>query len=702
MAERGSIVNNQWIGTSQDDWVDPLHEFINNGGVTYYDALGQNWTDSIHFFYANKVNLELYSNWAMVWYTNEFGTETNQRFDLINFENVTGSPGDDRLTGNEKYNFISGNGGNDTINGGGGQDAVSFEGKAYDSGVNINLTLYSKPGTLMNQGATVNGTADRITLYSIEAVHGSFGSDTIYMPDPLVQGYGDNGFYVFGRSGNDTIYSYGGSTNIMPGSGSDSVIGTIQDTVSYSELENDNWSIQNNVIPTKGISLTATGSYTYIVNDPWGNNDNLSGIGRLEGTDYNDIVTDSVSTSGSMKFQGLKGDDTFQGGAGTDVFFGGDGNDLAIFSGSRSNYTINFIENMLLVKDNRSSNSDARDTLYDVESIKFLGDNTTLTGSALTNAATLLNIGPVTTTVLSGLNYISPNLPYENNYYNPLENDNGPTYFSIVKGSGTNYTIYARSDPYENPLYKMGSSNVEFSFNSYLTEVYEVAVNLTDSDLTSVGLIHTSSDFSAPGTSAKIQNLFDSSVTSTLSSFKVSIVGQETGLTYDLHRTVFTNPVDLGLIANLDPQYTFSGADKFEGGAGNNTLLGYGGNDSISGGAGNDWLSGGEGSNTIDGGSGFDLVFYFDDYSATGPVYLDLQAGTRTGGGGDDNLTNIEGVIATGFNDTLYGDSRDNYLEGTAGNDTIDGRGGVDTVGYFVQNGVLVNLAQGYGSRRSI
>jgi hypothetical protein len=37
MAERGSIVNNQWFGTSKDDRVDPLHEFITNG-VTYFDT----------------------------------------------------------------------------------------------------------------------------------------------------------------------------------------------------------------------------------------------------------------------------------------------------------------------------------------------------------------------------------------------------------------------------------------------------------------------------------------------------------------------------------------------------------------------------------------------------------------------------------------------------------------------------------------
>ena len=365
MAETVSIINNQWIGTSQDDWVDPLQEYKTNG-VTYFDALGQTWMDTLQFSNASKIRVELSANWALIWYKNNQGTEVTQNFNLFNFDGVNGTSGDDFIYGNNTRNYFELNGGNDFIDGGQGQDTVSFENYAYQSGINVNLNSVPKNGTSINQGATVNGSSVQVKLSSIEGIHGSWGSDTIHMPDPSIHGYG--GYYVFSRSGNDTIYSYGG-TNIFPGSGSDSVIGTIKDSVLYSEGKNDNWSVANNVIATKGIELTATGSYSYIVNDPWGSYDNLSGIGRLEGTDYNDIVTDSVSTSGSMEFKGLKGNDTFQGGAGNDVFIGGEGNDLAIFSGSRSNYTINSIGKMLLVKDNRSSNSDARDTLYDVESI---------------------------------------------------------------------------------------------------------------------------------------------------------------------------------------------------------------------------------------------------------------------------------------------------------------------------------------------
>jgi Ca2+-binding RTX toxin-like protein len=316
MAETVSIINNQWIGTSQDDRVDPLQEYKTNG-VTYFDALGETWMDNLAFNNATKIRVELSSNWGLIWYTNDQGTEVTQNFNLVNFEGVDGTSGNDFIYGDNSRNFIRPNGGNDYISGGQGQDTVSFEGDAYQLGVNVNLNSVSKNGTSITQGATVNGSTVQVNLISIEGIHGSWGGDTIHMPDPSIMGNSSNGFYVFGRSGNDTIYSYG-DTNIIPGSGSDSVIGTIQDTVSYSNLENDN------LIATKGISLTATGRYSYIVNDPWGNNDNLSGIGRIEGTDYNDIVTDSVSTSGSMEFKGLKGDDTFQGGAGNDVFYGGE------------------------------------------------------------------------------------------------------------------------------------------------------------------------------------------------------------------------------------------------------------------------------------------------------------------------------------------------------------------------------------------
>ncbi len=84
-----------------------------------------------------------------------------------------------------------------------------------------------------------------------------------------------------------------------------------------------------------------------------------------------------------------------------------------------------------------------------------------------------------------------------------------------------------------------------------------------------------------------------------------------------------------------------------------------------------------EGDDTIDGGGGFfDAASYF---YATGPVTLDLTAGTATGAG-TDTLTDIQVVHGSNFNDSLTGDANPNYIESGPGDDTIAGLDGDDTL----------------------
>ena len=134
---------------------------------------------------------------------------------------------------------------------------------------------------------------------------------------------------MFGRAGNDTISS-NGYTNIMPGSGNDKITGAsnLTDDVSYEELEYDKWGPDVKT-PTIGIIVSSTGANDYVVIDSWDGTDTLDNIGRIEGTEYSD---------------------TFNASAGRDFFSGGSGTDKAIYSGSISNYTINYVENVFFVK----------------------------------------------------------------------------------------------------------------------------------------------------------------------------------------------------------------------------------------------------------------------------------------------------------------------------------------------------------------
>lgn len=83
-------------------------------------------------------------------------------------------------------------------------------------------------------------------------------------------------------------------------------------------------------------------------------------------------------------------------------------------------------------------------------------------------------------------------------------------------------------------------------------------------------------------------------------------------------------------------------------------------------------------SQVVDGRGGVDLVF-ITDYAPNG-VTVDLEAGTVTGGQGDDSLTSIENVWGTQWNDTLVGDDNANQLKGRGGNDSLFGGAGDDTL----------------------
>ncbi|MEY5097501.1 MAG: hypothetical protein RJA36_220, partial [Pseudomonadota bacterium] len=136
-------------------------------------------------------------------------------------------------------------------------------------------------------------------------------------------------------------------------------------------------------------------------------------------------------------------------------------------------------------------------------------------------------------------------------------------------------------------------------------------------------------------------------------------------------------------------------------------------------GAGNDLLLGssamiieffdaGLGDDTIDGGAvdpvtlaNSNRVYYS---SAVAAVTVDLKAGTASGGGGNDKLSNINQVFGSVYNDTLYGSDSTTLtegLEGGRGDDFIDGRGGFDMARYQSGGdaasgiGVTVNLVTG-------
>ncbi len=153
-------------------------------------------------------------------------------------------------------------------------------------------------------------------------------------------------------------------------------------------------------------------------------------------------------------------------------------------------------------------------------------------------------------------------------------------------------------------------------------------------------------------------------------------------------------------------------SEAIDGLDGNDAIKGEDGNDFLYGGAGKDTLTGGAGDDLIDGGSSVDLAIYT---GATGPITVDLAAGTVSGAGVDsDTLRSIERIRGSGFDDIFVATGFDttstnassptpglagtfNEFEGMDGDDDITGNGNTRVSYLNAAAGVTVDVADGVG-----
>jgi hypothetical protein len=185
------------------------------------------------------------------------------------------------------------------------------------------------------------------------------------------------------------------------------------------------------------------------------------------------------------------------------------------------------------------------------------------------------------------------------------------------------------------------------------------------------------------------------------------------------HPILFTGGNDVVIFDNMPPGYyavgnwhdALAGDDyvALPSSAGVAAALGYDPTQTFSGGAGNDTIVAGGLADTIDGGSGLDAVSYADsgaivvllqDTDTHGP-HANEPAGGSGGFAAGDSYTGVETLIASQFDDYVFGgatsgsvyllggnDVFDNtetqtvpdYVDGGAGNDTMWAGDGVDTL----------------------
>jgi len=125
-----------------------------------------------------------------------------------------------------------------------------------------------------------------------------------------------------------------------------------------------------------------------------------------------------------------------------------------------------------------------------------------------------------------------------------------------------------------------------------------------------------------------------------------------------------------------------SGNDTLNGGAGNDTLRGKAGNDTLNGDDGNDTFdeeSAANGGDVMNGGNGIDTV----DYSARTValiVTMDGAAANDGESGENDNIkSDVENIKGGTGNDNITGNALSNVITGGDGNDTLNGGAGDDT-----------------------
>ena len=135
--------------------------------------------------------------------------------------------------------------------------------------------------------------------------------------------------------------------------------------------------------------------------------------------------------------------------------------------------------------------------------------------------------------------------------------------------------------------------------------------------------------------------------------------------------------------------------DEITGNREANWLRGGLGDDTLRGLSGDDTLEGGPGADVLEGGYGSDTASY---ENATAAVKVNLTLSVQPAGSGEatgDQLSGIENLIGSAYDDTLTGDDQPNVIEGGPGADTITGGGGTggDTASYANSTeGVVVDL----------
>lgn len=583
-------------------------------------------------------------------------------------DQLSGGDGNDVLRAEAGDDWLSGGLGNDTLDGGSGRDTVSYAER-----------MESVVVDLIRGQAQIG--SERDVLVDIQDLQGGSGDDQ------LIGDEHDNG--LAGQAGDDTLSGGAGSDSLSGGEGDDVLIGGAgadvldggadgvdaidagMDLVSYADADQGvtaSLSAANGVIATGD----AAGD-TYVRIDGLigsANDDQLYGFDAqasyLEGGAGND------------RLQAYESDDTLIGGAGADSLFGGGGSDV-LEGGDGDDWFAGG-------HDTAAADSFTGGDGYDVVSYAALdvGVWLNLTDQALAD--------------------------YRGDTFSGIEHIDGTANKDVFLDYATDTTeLNGGSDLYTDP-----ADRALFNTISFASESAGVSATLASNRLLNFQhLIGGSGDDTLSGHEGRIDwlqgglgddTLLATGGDDTLDGGEGADVADLSVLSSVGLQVVYSNSAEAKVIGDglqvslvdieqlwgsmgddsmtgAEGNEIFVGAqgnDRLDGGGGADVLLGGEGDDTLLGGSGDDTLVGGAGADVFDGGDGLDVVSYAD---ASGAVYITLAVpNSQAGDANGDQYSNIEAVVGSNFNDTVYGSSAADHVSGGGGNDLFYGSAGADTL----------------------
>ncbi len=611
---------------------------------------------------------------------------------IVRYDDAAASLSDPTITGNDTLN---GGAGNDTLRGGGGDDILNggTDNDLIDGGAGNDTATFVTSAAAVTVdlffGTAVGDGND--TLVGIETVVGSNFNDFLYGSN--------NGDTLWGGLGSDTLRGYGGNDAVNGGDGHDYVTGDNgDDTITGGNDDDFLRGGSGNDLIDGGSGVDRVAFSTADVNS--GVNVDLRIVGVSQNTNHGmDILIGIENVSGTNladSLTGNAGDNWIWGQGGNDTLNGDDGNDLievgtgnATVNGGNGTDTLSFYSNgdfaggvnvNLAVLAAQGVAAGSNMTISGVENVSGSLANDTITGDGANNVLAgfqgndtlngaggddiLLGDGWMRADT-HGTGYSGAQVRYDDAAASLSDptitgNDtlNGGAGNDTLRGGGGDDVLDGGAD---NDLIDGGAGIDTASFQS---SAFGVTVNLNGGFASGDG----------NDTLTGIENVIGSSH----DDFIVGNGGDN----------VLSGGGGVNQILGGD------GADTLNGGNSGDFLAGDAGNDVLSGNDGDDYLRGGAGDDSFSGGAGYDRIAFnvTGTDAAVGATFnLSIVGVAQNTGHGMDTLVDasVEHVSGTAYNDTLTGNTGDNWIWGQGANDTLNGGDGNDLLEVGVGNSTL-------------